>query len=1685
MKKIDIQTYAAGIGAVAGAYSMSSDNDLLAAAAGASIGGLVGLNGKFTLPNYDNMIQNNKGIALPNQAMSSLALQNAREEILSRANVILNSSVTNYSGAFDPTKPFSSLSKNNLKELSDIVYKTNDIVEIRRMSNALSQRADSVGLNSNSINMPVTQLSRSTRITENVSEIDREKAFKDHLRTSLGYVDDAEIHNKYLKFKPLLNKVGTHTLQEGTLQISGMEPIKLFSPLGTEGVYGHISNNNIYLSNDINPFGVAKLDRMTPKAVADALGIQVTNAFNLQGMLDSTEGLLPDDYIAMLSHSDKIGEDQLNKIIKNVNESNLKYDASLSGQYVLSRDNTSLQVNDFHKNIQGRTDFGATLNLDINSSNQVVLDIENPVRRLSTTSINGTVSEKTRLGRMIAQDSPVNMKEGVKPDYATEFANSRFNRSIINLESPANRNSAAAVRESVYKKVNPSTLDINFNSLVKDLNLNMQYGGALAIPRLSVPMELYNPIAARLLGAHTSIADGFSNANSKITSNIQLQEFRKVEILADAAGDYGIIENNTLKNILQGNIDLKAVQNTIEKYSNITESDISGYKKDFTLKVGDSPLEREIKLAFKNSSDSAAIEKFYIDRKRRATQFDIDLTFGADQTVGYTPEGLPVRTSKDLESFKLKSINMEEMSEGKPKIVMTLEGTSTLSNSPVSKIFGLDTKTQVTHLENQEFIKSGLVAELVNRGEIIDTGTGYQTIKGMRSYTNLENLFSKSVGTMLKDPLFQDKNYYRTLSRTLRDSVGIITDVSDSGQNVFREIKDSIVSGTNTTKMDDRLYDLLMKGYNTDNKNLTSLSKLGVTLTSSKASSSTILESLLSFKEQTRENIKSLKTSLFTNAYGNELNLVKANLSVLGIDTLDNVDVTDSKALATAINTVERRFNVSYATFSNNMVSYFNDPIKKLDTLATNPEEYFKFLPVLQPTKSENISLSIGTPSRRLEGVLGSATENKSMSQNAQLQLLYSGLDVEDLSVFGKHNPAKLTDLHSLIQMKNIASESVNEQLSQVPQQAFQRALSVQSDGRREALKNIGVDIKGAYGVYNLSTPMLGYKSIPIPLETSSIFGSTYIADTNSYRNPMGIRMIRDIIETDTLLANTNNATEQQVLTTKLQGQLEQFDSDVVKAHIFSSTNPLPKSATRLDSRRSMLNNVAPSAGNLDDFLEARKAQGLHQSFAEVSIGGAIERLRSAGFKVKDAQDLMTNYTETVNTGGIEVTRLKTKSANPFFSVINREPATGPGSTRVLEYILNTDFQENDMSLRLSWKDKLYKYLQFGDFDADHVAEFFPDSRNPKTQEVYNKLIPIAEKLTTMTTYGENLGVKGGEKSLTSLLDFLKGSQDYSGAIQDFFSEAQIGNEQAGLRKQVAPAATRLASALNNSLDLAGLSFEDAMPARVLSHYTVENLIKSAHSSTEKFRNKPTTDIEELEYKRTLFKQGRDSNNEYLKSLRGFLDSMLKPNASNQVQQMHQEAVDNVIKAETLYASKDILNTMELNQSRNKTGIEVLQDVQDVLAGNNSSASVLNTEDVATPVDARIKRGYNEILQTVKKNAMENKKLLALGGGALLATGLLTQENPALSSSARAEANPSAMMLRPVQDSIESNNTQITDAIQGLDLNRATDYILPDKRHKNSYVIDGQYQGKDAYRQAMRTSIFGSNNIDSARIETY
>lgn len=1638
MATIDPQLFAAGIGALSGGYLMSSNNDPLSIGAGAAIGGGVGALGTFTLPSLENMLSaTNKELPMPNPATSSLRMNEEKAKLISQANTIIDTSNAQFSGAFDPERPFSTLSGTNFENFSTLVNNTTNPTELRRIGLALTQHTDDVGININSIKLGPTQQVRNIIMSADSSESSREKAFKDYARNELGFAGrEAQLHSYYLNFKPLLNRAEQATLSDGELLVPGLDNIKLSATIGTGAnqISAHVSGNNVYNSTAVNLFGEAKLKKMSAEVTARALGIDMTDKFNkqaLEEMLAGTEGVTPDRMIGMLSNAG-LSDEKMNEVIETLNKKR-EYDSNLTGQYASSKRLDGIETTDYSRNTAGMTSFEHKLNFKADGS----LDLNNPISKVSTT-ISGPsgMSEQQRLHRMITQEAGDYNRLGIKPEYTGVYRNSGYTSVVLNANTPAGRNVAAGSRNHTVT----SSIDNSFNELVEKLGLHTQYGSSIAVPRLNVDVNKFNDIVPDILGADITIGDGFSLTNKEFTNKVSITENVKYDMHPDAKGNI-LLTNPVARDVLAG----KPLVEQLE----------------------------ELKVHNLETLDDTAESKVIKERYRAMFAKPGDV-------VGYDHEGMAVKLGDQFSDYTLSGV--DHITDGDhTRVQLTYSGTTQTGEQHVFKMFGVDAKTQGLNLDRDLFGKAAVLGSMINEGTLVKDGKGYRLHGEKLSRYDIRSLFNnkdKPLGDSLAD-LFAKRNKPLNKATTIALNqlvqqhsmgIGMISDIKDSGQHTIKTIADALFTDAPIADLNPTITKLITEQYTSGkglnlaaNRNLAdALAKTAVTFSEDKATSSTVLAALMAHKENFDHLFKIRdKAAIIKQAAELGIQLPTGKFAKKNfIPLFDNYAASIVK------------------TYSN------RDSIVKV---LNDKDAFAGLVPLFKNVGNTlpGMSYAFGSPDLRLEGVLGSATQNKTMSWNSQLQLKYSGLSNEDLDLFGSHNSGKISDIHAIFSMDTKSTKAINSQITPGNIEGVKRAIASSSDQRRQALKEVGITIADSYGTYTLNHSVNGIKSIPIPLENTAIFNSYISNKTGEMMNPKAISTIGKIIDLDARHGSAKTIQEKKATQALLETELKSLATQMSR-HLFS-TNPLHKTAMGRESERSVYSNVNPVGGLIDKFTTALEAEGQSTSYAAVSQTGAMERLRAAGLKVKDHADMMKNYTEDHTVDGVTVKRLKTPNS-PFFSVMTREPSTGPGSTRMLQYIVDSSIAKDSSALHISPKNDLYKLLQLGDYDGDHVPEFFPDFSKDVTP-TFNKLQGINEELERVKGYAANLGVKGKNNTLPSIMDVFDKNPtlNYNDTMDRYVQTLFSKSDQTAVSKRIAAPATKLAAGINNSIALVGI--EDASrttAARVVSHYLVENLIKTKHIDPDKFlRDNGVTDIERLYTLREKYKNNVDVKREYLPSLRKHLTEMLGANASPEHQKIHAQAIEDIVHAEKVHVTASPINTMEANVLKGKPLVDQISGLRDILTGRNSASAVLNTINAeVTPLADKARMGYDILKSSINKNIEANKKVLGIGMGALALTALMTQKAPDFSRN-DTRADPSRMTMEPARDHQADQQNDARQHVDGFDLHRATDYILPPQQQKYAMGVQGNYIGnRGSFNNNIKTSVFG-DNIDTVRVETY
>ena len=996
----------------------------------------------------------------------------------------------------------------------------------------------------------------------------------------------------------------------------------------------------------------------------------------------------------------------------------------------------------------------------------------------------------------------------------------------------------------------------------------------------------------------------------------------------------------------------------------------------------------------------------------------------------------------------------------------------------ISKFFGTASKEQVRHLDEETFSRIGFLHMMGKEGKLTMKNGAFQiALENQKPFLIKQSQLRATdfIGELRKAGIADESIAFVQSKLDFFKGVGTISEDGGSGMKAGEKLANTLLkfNGKDPEVTEDAVRKLIssstlgdavlnrIKAGNLSENQIKGLSNAVISLSSERATADYLLTTATSIK-----TTASYKVSQYTNAIGTADE--KAALSELN---------TFAKDLLGSSWNSRRKFNVN--TFTNaidNKVASLGANFKSADSvleLMTNPNQLNSVLDTFMVERSHRLD-SIGdtiiktaAPNRTTKQETGSGKEGKSMSWNSQTQLKMNGFTDDELGFFGKFNVKNVADLKGVMSLRLNDITSVNGNINEGNMNQFLGALGTSISKRREELEKAGIKIDDVVGAYKIQTKnKFDFKHVPIMLEDTALFGN-YTDANGNLRDKNLNTTIAEIIQTDLKLQNKGLLqSEREAYTTKLNDGLEHL-ANTLRPSIGGQDNILKKALAR-EGTNSRYSTMVPIGG-----LVNNKAK-TGESLVAVSSEGLLKRFKQLGFDYKNIDELHSNHLVKVNNKGLYKVMVDKSNDVPLFGIINREPATGPGSARMVEYYLDTSLKSDDRSLHIGRDDRLYKYFQFGDFDLDHTLEYMPDYKsknyNPEAfKEMLNKGQSINKQLTNedFLKYADFLGVKGsGKDKIKSLFDVYEEHGHTFKSTTDWYDkyteELMLSRQKAGDRKSISPTVTKLSADINDAISRSGGDSGTAMRARVLSHYFVENLLKSQHIENKKYKETPVSTAEMLSKYLYEYQTKDKFNQEFSNYIEQTVIKNIKEKEglSAESRKLLIEQTDQAVKL----IQESIKNNYDqkrgpltpMHQKAPPNTMKVGEGIDGLIKNTYGSAAnvpILNVSEELIhegndlSLAQRGKLGYHKALEFMKHNLSNNKKLLMGAGAAFAGAALLTQSKPDFGDS-RAEANPSGMLMAPAKSAIE--DTARETGIHA-NLNRAVEYIRPYKKD-NSYV---------------------------------
>lgn len=1056
----------------------------------------------------------------------------------------------------------------------------------------------------------------------------------------------------------------------------------------------------------------------------------------------------------------------------------------------------------------------------------------------------------------------------------------------------------------------------------------------------------------------------------------------------------------------------------------------------------------------------------------------------------YPQSGSRLGNNADLSEVNLKesyrylefdgAVKVLHQSDGgtKEAIQFMYKGYNLAGYEEISKFFGIASKEQVKHLDEETFSRFGFLHMMGKEGKLTMHNGAFQiALENQKPFLIRQRQLRAAdfIGELKKAGVADKSIAFVQSKLDFFKGVGTISEDSGSGMKAGEKLantllkfnskdpevtEDTVRKLINSTTLGDAVLSKIKSGKLSENQ-IKGLSNAVISLSSDRATADYLLTTATSIK-----TTASYKVSQYTDAIGtpNE----KAALAELNSFAKD--------LLGSSWNS-RRKFNVTAFTNAvDNKVASLGANFRSADSVLevmTNPNQLNSVLDTFMVERSHRLD-SIGdtiiktaAPNRRTEQETGAGKEGKSMSWNSQTQLKMNGFTDEELGFFGKFNVKNVADLQGVMSLRLKDIASVNESINESNMNQFLGALGTSISKRREELEKAGIKIDDVVGAYKIQTKnKFDFTHVPIMLEDTALFGS-YTDSEGNLRDKNLNTTIAEIIQTDLKLQDKGLLQSQRdAETTKLNDRLEHL-ANTLRPSIGGQDNILKKALAR-EGTNSRYSTMVPIGG-----LVNNKAK-TGESLVAVSSEGLLKRFKQLGFDYKNIDELRSDHLVKVNNKGLYKVMIDKSNDVPLFGIINREPATGPGSARFVEYYLDTTLKSDDRSLHIGRDDRLYKYFQFGDFDLDHTLEYMPDYKsknyNPEAfKEMLNKGQSINRQLTDedFLKYADLLGVKGsGKDKIKSLFDVyeeyghtFKSTADWH---DKYTEELMLSRQKAGDRKSISPTVTKLSADINDAISRSGGDSGTAMRARVLSHYFVENLLKSQHIENKKYKETPVSTAEMLSKYLYEYQTKDKFNQEFSNYIEQTVIKNIKQKEglSAESRKLLIEQTDQAVKL----IQESIKNNYDqkrgpltpMHQKAPPNAMKVGEGVDGLIKNTYGAAAnvpILNISEELIhegndlSLAQRGKLGYHKALEFMKHNLSNNKKLLMGAGAAFAGAALLTQSKPDFGDS-RAEANPSGMLMAPAKSAIEDTARETG---THASLNRAIEYIRPYKKD-NSYV---------------------------------
>ena len=1129
-------------------------------------------------------------------------------------------------------------------------------------------------------------------------------------------------------------------------------------------------------------------------------------------------------------------------------------------------------------------------------------------------------------------------------------------------------------------------------------------------------------------------------------------------------------------------------------------------------------------------------------------------TLKPGEYLGSNSNGSEVKVSDRLNNYKLIGADYADQGSDKTSLRLLFEGQRVVGEEgSYVKTFATDAKENNIFASGEDFIKAQALANLEAKGFVSDSDADGNLIFKKPSDVvggnelvfdakNSKEMFEKAQGAVLNSEISVISD---------ADGVGLkmATDINkgyvqNNLESVLTEVGVSDHIKTNLMKVAEReaISDINYGALSVSSNRSSgwALGMFATALTEGKASSG----SVMGMQILGDKNLEYLLEHVKPNTSLGQLSVdeVKRSNTALEIiaDIFNQAGSKEKDILDYAPDEMAEEVRRRYSLRSQETAEAFKiDNLSKIvgsrveNGVEIGPEIFDKkhtdMFKLAYMNTHESIMLASADMSPTYN--YGSGGMDKSMSYNAQTQLLYNGFDYDDIALFGSHDKKAIYDMN----MINYTSKKVNHEntLNHFFQAEgkdsryinnFMESLRARApQDVQQFLTDQGVydSIKDQdylfYTVKNKTEE--NFRTIAIPKQDSDRTGFYVTPEGHTVKKPLGVQII-DLVQKDLALSvDTGN----EKLAEEFAESASILKRTIVDT-IGSRNNPALKGLFALQAPNSSYSVILPAGNDVfDNLVKTRAIDG--ESIIGISESKARQILENQGMNVEDIADHLSGDDNRI----LMANHLVDGEGNraEMLGLESREPTYSGNSIRTVKYHVFKDSQlgETNTSDAVfhSIEDRHYSKLMFGDYDLDHALVY--NFKEEVSQQQYDKLNATAmehqQYRNRLLKLGDNLGIKGGKKNPYSLdiaVEQVKatiadvkvktpggptikpGSEAfYTAVIAEQEKRLQAASLKAGKRKVITPKITQLAMHLSESIDKvtevgarAANSF-DKEAMRTMSHYLVENLIKNQHAET--VVGVEQSDVERLIQSKTAYvsEPSEKTRNAYRTELQSSFDNLLE-GSSDDIKREYKPHIKAMVDAEIKFANdpkRVATQVVDIPKNVRSMLEGDMRNVTNITESIIQNMGILPQEDLKdVNIERTLKNGYNEISSTIKDNLSRNTVPLAIGAGLLAAGALMTQKDPDFGGSQKpVRGDIGSMMLTPNVESQQQASKEFSPAGPSPAKDK-TGYITPNISYgdientvKQTARVVGSYNNLEQDMQhSMKKAIFG-NNVSSVRID--